>query len=311
MSTMQRAVLIRAYGGADAAEVAHIAKPEAGHGQVLVRVRAAGVNGIDWKVREGYMREAFPLPLPAVLGAELAGVVEAVGPGASRFRVGDRVMGAMGGLGAYAEFVAVDEANLGPTPDGLDDVHAAAMPVAAVAAWKSLHHAGPVRPGQRILIHGAAGGLGGYAVQFAKQAAAEVFATAATAHLDYLRSLGADHVIDYQSQRFEDIVQDVDLVLDYVGGAVLDRSWQVLAQNGVIVGTTSPDILARAPPGRRGLWFMNKPDVALLEKLAADVASGTLKSKVSEVVGFADIPLAIERNRTAPRTGKTVADFSR
>jgi NADPH:quinone reductase-like Zn-dependent oxidoreductase len=185
------------------------------------------------------------------------------------------------------------------------------MPVAAVAAWNSLHHAGPLHPGQRVLIHGAAGGLGGYAVQYAKQAAAEVFATAATAHLDYVRSLGADHVIDYQSQRFEDIAQDIDLVLDYVGGAVLDRSWQVLAQNGAIVGTTSPDILARTPTGRRGLWFMNKPDVVLLAKLAADVASGSLKSKVSEVVGFADIPLAIERNRTASRTGKVVADFSR
>ncbi len=311
MSTTQRAVLIRAYGGADAAEVALVAKPEAGPGQVLVRVRAAGVNGIDWKVREGHMRQVFPLPLPAGLGAELAGVVDAVGPGASRLRVGDRVMGAMAGLGAYAEFMAVDEAKLARTPDGLDDIHAAAMPVAAVAAWKSLHQAGPLRPGQRILIHGAAGGLGGYAVQFAKMAATEVFATAATAHLDYVRSLGADHVIDYQSQRFEDIAHDIDLVLDYVGGAVLDRSWQVLAQDGVIVGTTSPDILARRPKGRRGLFFMNKPDVDLLEKLAADVASGTLKSEVSEVVGFADIPLAIERNRTDPRTGKVVADFSR
>jgi NADPH:quinone reductase-like Zn-dependent oxidoreductase len=185
------------------------------------------------------------------------------------------------------------------------------MPVAAVAAWKSLHHAGPVRPRQRILIHGAAGGLGGYAVQYAKRAGAEVFATAATAHLDYVRSLGADHVIDYQSQRFEDVARDIDLVLDYVGGEVLDRSWQVLAPDGVIVGTTSPDILARTPSGRRGLWFMNKPDVELLEKLAADVASGTLMSKVGEVIGFADIPLAIERNRTATRAGKVVADFSR
>jgi NADPH:quinone reductase-like Zn-dependent oxidoreductase len=311
MSTYQRAVLIRAYGGADAVEVAEVAKPEAGQGQVLVRVRAAGVNGIDWKVREGYVRDAFPLQLPAVLGAELAGVVVAVGPGADRFHVGDRVMGAMGGLGAYAEFVTINEADLARTPDGLDDVHAAAMPVAAVAAWKSLHHAGPLRPGQRILIHGAAGGLGGYAVQFAKRAAAEVVATAATAHLDYVRSLGADHVIDYQSQRFEDVVRNVDLVLDYVGGEVLDRSWQVLAQDGVIVGTTSPDILARTPPGRRGLWFMNKPDVAVLETLAAEVASGTLMSMVSEVIGFADIPLAIERNRTASRAGKVVADFSR
>jgi len=309
MTTTQRAVLIRAYGGA--AEVAEITRPLAGQGQVLVRVRAAGVNGIDWKVRDGLVRQAFPLQLPAVLGIELAGVVEAVGPGASRFRVGDRVMGPLGGLGAYADFVAVDEANLVRTPHGLDDVHAAAIPVAGVAAWQSLHHAGPIGAGQRILIHGAAGGLGGYAVQYAKRVGAEVFATASAAHLDHVRSLGADHVIDYRAQRFESVAQDIDLVLDYVGGEMLDRSWQVLKKEGAIVGTSSPDILARTPPGRRGLWFMNKPDADLLERLAAEIAEGTLISKLGEVVGFADIPTAIERNRTESLIGKVVADFSR
>ena len=307
----QRAVLIRTYGGTAAAEVAETARPTAGQGQVLVRVRAAGVNGIDWKIREGFVRDAFPLQLPAVLGIELAGVVEALGSGASRFRVGDRVMGPLGGLGAYAEFVAVDEAKLVRTPQGLDDVHAAAVPVAAVAAWQSLHHAGPIAAGQRILIHGAAGGLGGYAVQYAKQAGAEVFATASTAHVEYVRSLGADHVIDYRTERFESVARDIDLVLDYVGGEVLDRSWQVLTKDGAIVGTSSPDILARTPPGRRGLWFMSKPDAALLERLAAEIAGGTLISKLDEVVGFGDIPAAIERNRTDPRIGKVVADFSR
>ena len=311
MTTTQRAVLIRAYGGAAAAEVAEIATPTAGQGQVLVRVRAAGVNGIDWKVREGFVRDAFPLQLPAVLGIELAGVVEAVGPGASRFRVGDHVMGPLGGLGAYAEFVAVDEAKLVRTPQGLDDVHAAAIPVAAAAAWQSLHHAGPIAAGQRILIHGAAGGLGGYAVQYAKRAGAVVFATASTAHVEYVRSLGADHVIDYRTERFESVASDIDLVLDYVGGEVLDRSWQVLTKGGADVSTASPDILERTPHGRRGLWFTNKPDAALLERLAAEIAQGTLKSLVSEVVGFDDIPAAIERNRTAPRIGKVVADFSR
>ena len=311
MTTPQRAVLIRAYGGVDAAEIAVIERPAAGPGQVLVRVRAAGVNGIDWKVREGFVREAFPLQLPAVLGIELAGVVEALGPGASRFRVGDRVMGPLGGLGAYADFVAVDEAKLVRTPQGLDDVHAAAVPVAAVAAWQSLHHAGPIAAGQRILIHGAAGGLGGYAVQYAKRAGAKVFATASTAHVEYVRSLGADHVIDYRTERFESVAKDIDLVLDYVGGEVLDRSWQVLTKNGAIVGTSSPDILARTPAGRRGLWFINQPDAALLERLAAEIAQGKLISKFGEVVGFDDIPAAIERNRTDARIGKVVADFSR
>ncbi|ROL65908.1 alcohol dehydrogenase [Pseudomonas chlororaphis] len=311
MSTLQRAIWVLAYGDANAATVAEIEKQEPRPGQVLVRVRAAGVNGIDWKVREGHVRHAFPLPLPIVLGAEMAGVVDAVGPGTSRFRVGDRVMGAVGGLGAYADFLTVSEQSLSLTPDNLDDVHAAAVPVAAVAAWKSLHHAGPVHPGQRILIHGAAGGLGAYAVQYAKRAAAEVFATAGTADLGYVRSLGADHVIDYQSQRFEDVVQDIDLVLDYVGGEVLDRSWQVLSEDGVIVGTSSPDILARTPANRRGLWFMNQPDPELLAALAKEIANGTLRSRIGEVVGFADIPRAIERNRTVSGTGKVVADFAR
>jgi len=207
--------------------------------------------------------------------------------------------------------VTVDEGSLVSTPQGLEDVHAAGIPVAAVAAWQSLHQAGPITAGQRILIHGAAGGLGGYAVQYAKRAGAEVFATASTAHIDYVRSLGADHVIDYRTQRFESVARDIDLVLDYVGGDVLDRSWQVLTKDGAIVGTASPDILARTPSGRRGLWFVNKPDAALLERLAAQIAQGTLISKLGEVVSFDDIPAAIERNRTGPRIGKVVADFSR
>ncbi len=311
MTTTQRAVLVRAYGGASAAEVAEIAKPSARDGQVLVRVRAAGVNGIDWKFREGLVQKAFPVQLPAVLGIELAGTVEAVGPGASRFQVGDRVMGPLGRLGAYADFVAVAEVNLALIPEGLDDVQAAGIPVAAVAGWQSLHQAGPIAAGQRILIHGAAGGLGGYAVQYAKQAGAEVFATASVAHLDYVRSLGADHAIDYRSQRFEGVAQGIDLVLDYVGGEVLDRLWEVLTQDGAIVSAAAPDILARKPAGRRGLWFVNKADTTLLARLAAEIAQGSLVSKLSEVVGFNDIPSAIERNRTGPRIGKVVADFAR
>lgn len=311
MTDTQRAVLVRAYGGASAAEIGEIAKPVAGEGQVLVRVRAAGVNGIDWKFRQGLVQKTFPVQLPAVLGIELAGTVEAIGPGTSRFQLGDRVMGPLGRLGAYAEFVAVAEANLVHTPAALSDVQAAGIPVAAVAGWLSLHQAGPIIAGQRILIHGAAGGLGGYAVQYAKQAGAEVFATASAASLDYVRSLGADHVIDYRSQRFESVAQRIDLVLDYVGGDVVDRSWAVLAEGGAIVSAATPDIVARTPEGRRGLWFVTKADAALLARLAAEITDGTLISTVNDVVGFNDLPGAIERSRTGPRLGKVVADFTR
>jgi NADPH:quinone reductase-like Zn-dependent oxidoreductase len=305
-----RALTLQTYGGPDAVRLSRVAAPTAGPGQVLVSVRAAGINGLDWKLREGFVRDAFPIALPTVLGLELAGVVEAVGAGVTRFKAGDRVMGPLGGLGAYADLVAANADNLARTPDALDDLTAAAMPVAALAAWQSLHLAGPVRPGQRVLVHGAAGGLGAFAVQLAKRLGAFVAATTAGRDVAFVRSLGADQVIDFQTQRFETQLQDIDLVLDYVGGEVLERSWQVLSATGVVVGTSSPDILARTPAGRRGLWFVMQPDAAQLARLANDVARGELQARVGEVVPFADLPQAIERNRAGAGRGKAVVDFT-
>jgi NADPH:quinone reductase-like Zn-dependent oxidoreductase len=306
-----RSLQLMQYGGPDTVRIADLPAPVAGPAQVLVRVHAAGVNALDWKVREGYVKDAFPLPLPAVLGIELAGVVEQVGSDVSLFKVGDRVMGPLGGLGAYADLVAVDADKLAVLPEGLSMVQAAALPVAAVSAWQSLHLAGPVKAGQRILIHGAAGAVGGFAVQFAHQAGAHVSATALGSHADYVHGLGADHVIDYQTSQFESLVKNVDLVLDYVGGDTLERSWSVLAEDGVIVSTASPAILASTPAGRRGLWFMNQPDAARLADIARQVAAGRLQSQVAAVVPFEDLPAAIERSRTLPQMGKTVVDFLR
>jgi NADPH:quinone reductase-like Zn-dependent oxidoreductase len=305
-----RALQLAAYGGPETIRTSSVDAPAPEAGQVLVRVHAAGVNGLDWKVREGYVRDVFPLQLPTTLGIELAGVVEAVGPGVMRLRQGDRVMGSLGRLGAYADLVAVDEANLSLVPQSLGFVEAAALPVASVAAWQSLNFAGPIHAGQRVLIHGAAGGLGGFAVQFAHQTGAEVFATALGDHAEYVRGLGADHVIAYDREQFEDRASDIDLVLDYVGGEVLSRSWSVLTDDGVIVSTASPAIESNTPAGRRGLWFVNTPDAARLHAIAEDVAEGRLQSKVAAIVRFDDLPAAIERNRSQPQTGKVVVDFS-
>jgi len=301
-----RALVLTEYGGARALKLAAVAAPVPGPGQVVVRVHAAGLNALDWKLREGYVRQAFPLQLPAVLGIELAGVVAAAGADVTRLRVGDRVMGPLGGLGAYAELVAVKEANLALVPPSMSMTAAASLPLAAVAAWSSLHLAGPVHGGQRILIHGAAGGLGGFAVQYARQAGAVIYATARSSHVDYVRSLGADHVIAYDRQRFEDEVRDIDLVLDYAGGDVVARSWAVLAGHGAIVSAATPDIVASTPAGRRGLWFQNTPDTARLQAVADDVVHGRLQSKVAAVVRFDDLPAAIERQRTGSTLGKTV-----
>ena len=305
-----RALVLSQYGGADAVKVDKALAPTAQAGQVVVRVRAAGVNGIDWKVREGWVKDAFPLDLPVVLGIELAGIVEEVGPGVTALRKGDRVFGALGAVGAYADLVAVTAANLARVPDGLDFVQAAALPIASVAAWQSLNFAGPVTKGQRILIQGAAGGLGGFAVQFAHQAGADVFATALSSDVAYVKGLGADHVIAYDKEKFEDSAKKIDLVLDYVGGETLARSWSVLVDGGAIVSTASPAISGNTPAGYRGLWFMNKVDAERLQTIAQEVARGHLKSKVGAVVRVADLPAAIERNRTEPQLGKTVVDFT-
>ncbi len=305
-----RALVLTEYGGPEALKVSSVETPVAGTGQVLVRVHAAGINGLDWKLRQGYVRDAFPLQLPTVLGIELAGVVEAVGAGVTRLHKGDRVMGQLGGLGTYAELVAVNEANLSPVHDALNFVQAAALPLASVAAWQSLHFAGPIRSGQRILIQGAAGALGGFAVQYAHQAGAVVYATALGHHADYVRGLGADHVIAYDKEQFESVVSDIDLVLDYIGGEVLSRSWSVLAEDGAIVSTAAPAIQANTPVGRRGLWFMNTSDAARLQVIGEDVAHGRLQSKVGAVVRFDELPAAIERNRTQPQLGKTVVTLS-
>ena len=305
-----RALTLQTYGGVDATQLSVVPAPIAGPGQVLVGVRAAGVNGLDWKIREGFVREVFPLALPAVLGIELSGVVEAVGPGVTRFKAGDRVMGHIGSLGAYAELVAVNELNLARTPDSLDDITAAAMPVSSMAAWQSLDMGGPLGPGKRVLIHGAGGGVGAFAVQLAKKQGAFVAATASERDRAAVHALGADAVFEYETQRFEHMVDNVDLVLDYVGGDVLDRSWKVLSESGIVVGTTSPEILARTPAGRRGLWFVVKPDAQLLGRLASQVSQGELQARIGEVVSFADLPQAIERNRTRASHGKTVVDFA-
>ena len=301
-----RALVLNEYGGPHALTVSSIAPPAAGTGQVLVRVHAAGINGLDWKLREGYLQKAFPLQLPTVLGIELAGIVEAVGAGVTRLRKGDRVMGPVGGLGAYADLVAVNEVNFSTVPDAMNFVDAAALPIASVAAWKSLHFAGPIRAGQRILIQGAAGGLGSFAVQYAHQVGAVVYATTRSSHIDYVRGLGADHVIPHDQEQFENVVSDIDLVLDYAGGNVLSRSWAVLAGQGAIVSTASPDIVANTPVGRRGFWFQNTPDAARLQAIAEDVVHGRLQSRVGAVVRFDELPAAIEHYRTHSKSGKTV-----
>ena len=306
-----KAYRLHSYGGSEAIQMDDVPVPKPAPGQVLVAVGAAGVNALDWKIREGYVREVFPLPLPATLGVEFAGVVTESGEGASKFQVGDRVMGLLHGLGAYAQDVVVEEPLLARVPFSLSDVAAAALPISVLTAWQALHSAGQPRQGMTVLIHGAAGAVGGFAVQFARQLGATVIATASRRNSDYLFFLGANEVIDYHTEHFETRIKDVDLVLDFVGGETLDRSWSVLAPGGAIVSAAAPDIVAKTPPGARGFWLMTQPNPELLENMAEAVAVDRLRSTIAEVFGFAELPAAVERNRTGHAPGKIVVDFKR
>ncbi|MBX5164286.1 MULTISPECIES: NADP-dependent oxidoreductase [unclassified Rhizobium] len=306
-----RALRLQAYGGPESLTVDRVSSPEPGPGEVLVSVKAAAVNGIDWKIREGYLRERFKLTLPATLGIEMAGVVLRTGHGVTGVKAGDRVMAALGGVGAYADHLVIEAGKLVQTPEGLSDVQAAAIPVASMTAWHVIQAADLDLSGQRVLIQGAAGGVGGFAVQFAKSAGAFVYATASTTSLLHVEALGADEVIDYRHQTLEHLTGKIDFVVDLVGGKVLDPSWALLSSNGLLVSIAAPDVASRAPDGRRGVFLSNKPDTSRLAAIAQQVDAGTLQSTIAEVVGFDDLASAIERNRTGHAPGKIVADLTR
>lgn len=306
-----RALRLHAYGGPEALTVDWVAAPEPGPGQVLVSVKAAAVNGIDWKVREGYLRERFKLTLPATLGIEMAGVVLRTGPGVTNVKPGDRVLAALGGVGAYTDFLVIDAAKLVQTPEDLSDVEAAAIPVAAMTAWHIIQAADFDLTGRSVLIQGAAGGVGGFAVQFAKMAGAFVYGTASTTSLQHVEALGADEVIDYRNQTLGHLTGQIDFVVDTVGGKALDPCWPLLSPDGLLLSIAAPDVVSRAPDGRRSVFLSNKPDTARLASIARQVAAGTLRSTVAEIVGFDELPSAIESNRTGHPPGKIVADLTR
>ncbi|MGA2552885.1 MAG: zinc-binding dehydrogenase [Burkholderiaceae bacterium] len=301
-----RAVRIHAYGGLGTPRIDDVPRPTAGVGEVLIRVKAAGVNALDWKIRDGLLKDAFPLELPVTLGIEMAGEVVELGEGVHDFKLGDRVMGPMAQLGAYSDYVAVAAASLALVPASLDDIRAAALPVAGLTAWQALFRAGELERGQTVLIHGAAGGVGSVAVQLARMAGARVIATAQGVNAGYLSGLGADQVIDYRTSHFWEGLHDVDLVLDLVGGETLQRSWQVLARSGRIVSTAAPEILATTPPGLRGIWFQMEADAKRLGEMGAMLADGRLRMHVSEIADLSDIQEIIERNKTGHGPGKTV-----
>ncbi len=297
------------YGGPEVLKYEDAPRPKAGPGEVLIRVRAAGVNPVDWKIREGYLKQILGHPLPLILGWDLSGVVEGTGPGVTRLRVGDEVYSRpdISRDGAYAEYIAVKESEVALKPRSIDHTHAAAIPLAGLTAWQSLFDAAQLNSGQTVLIHAAAGGVGSFAVQLAKWKGARVIGTASKRNHDFLRTLGADETIDYTAARFEDVAHHVDVVLDTMAGDTQTRSWKVLKKGGILVSIlTPPSPEEAAAHGVRQAFVFVQPNASQLAEIAKLVDSGKLKAILETLLPLSEARRAQEISAGGHARGKIV-----
>jgi NADPH:quinone reductase-like Zn-dependent oxidoreductase len=305
--TMQ-AIQYAERGPSSVLKLVELPKPQPKPDQVLVKVFAAGVNTIDWEVRVYDMADFGPA-LPVVPGFDFAGEIVSVGSHVSAFKAGQQVyaMLPLDTSGAYAQYVTANASVVAPAPKSIDAVAAAAMPLVALTAWQALFEAGQLKAGQTVLIHGAAGGVGHMAVQLAKNAGARVIGTASAGNLAFLRSIGADVAIDYRSQKFEDVVNDVDLVLDTVGGDTLARSYQVLRRGGTVV--TLVGRIQRFKTwwyGVTGKSILVRPNAAQLVQIATLVDQGKLKPQIDTVYELRDAARANDKSESRHLQGRLV-----
>jgi NADPH:quinone reductase-like Zn-dependent oxidoreductase len=302
-----KAVRIHSFGGPEVLRLEDVPKPRPANDEVLIKVRAAGVNPIDYKLRSGEFKPVG-MQMPMTLGRDVSGTVEDVGSNVAGVSVGDDVIAMLDSEhGGYAEYTTAKANGIAAKPGSLDHLHAAAVPLAATTAWQGLFDHGKLKAGERVLIHGAAGGVGHFAVQFAKDRGAYVIATARAEDRDVLRRLGADEIIDYRSERFEDQVREIDLVFDLVAGETQQRSWKVLKDGGRIVSTLQPP--SRDEAARRhakGEAFMVEPNRDELAQISRLIENGKVSVLVQEVLPLTDVVRAHERLEHEHVRGKVV-----
>ncbi len=304
-----KAIRIHQYGNGEALKLDEVAIPKPGKDEVQIRVKAAGVNPVDWKIRKGYLNDFLHHEFPLTLGWDVAGVVEEVGSDVSLFRPGDEVFGytSLARNGHYAELGLAKEDEIARKPEQLDFVQAASLPVAALTAWQALFDAADLREGQKVLIHAAAGGVGCMAVQLARWKGALVYGTASPPNADFLMELGVEKVIDYRSQRFESMVSDLDVVLDGVGGETQDRSWPLLRPGGILVAITNPISENLADKHRvRGVNVTVQPSRIQLEEISRLADEERLRPIVNTTFPLDQAFQAHELSQTQHVRGKIV-----
>lgn len=308
MATM-KAVRIHTHGGPETLVYDDAPRPTPLTGEVLIRVRAASVNPVDWKIRDGYGQDIFNHQMPLILGWDVAGTIEATGPEVDKFQPGDPVYGytSLFRDGAYAEFMVAKQEEIAMKPASLDFVQAAAVPVGALTAWQALFDTAGLEAGQKVLIHAAAGGVGSMGVQLAKAKGAYVIGTASARNAEFLRELGVDEVIDYQTTPFETVVSDLDVVFDTIGGETQERSLGVLKKGGFLVSIVGlPPEEKASQYGVRSAMLSVRPNADQLREITELIDSGKIKPYVETVLPLSEARQAHEMSQSGRTRGKIV-----
>jgi NADPH:quinone reductase-like Zn-dependent oxidoreductase len=304
----RRVIRIAEFGGPEVLRLENVPIPTPGEGELLVKVAAAGVNPVDYKIRAGKYPAVKQDKLPYVPGRDVAGTVVERGASTSGFSEGDSLF-AMPGIerGGYAEYSVVKVTEAATKPASLDFIQAGGVPLAALTAWQGLFKHGNLREGQRVLIHGGSGGVGHFAIQFAKARGAYVATTASSGQLDFVRRLGADEAIDYKAQRFEDVVKQIDLIFDLVGGETQERSWAVLKPGGILVSTlTEPSKVQAARHGANGMRYTVTESGADLAAIGGLIDAGKVRPVITRTYQLKDAAAAQQYLEHEHPPGKVV-----
>ena len=304
-----KAIRIHEFGGPEVLKYEDVQQPIPGADEVLIKVHASGVNPIDWKIRAGHAQGKFPISFPLIIGWDVSGEIEEVGSEVLNFRIGDEVYSRPDPRrdGTYAEYVVVKADQVNLKPKSIDHDKAAAVPLAGLTAWQGLFTHGQLENGQKILIHAASGGVGTYAVQFAKWKGAYVIGTASEDNIDFLYDLGADEAIDYKNEKFDKEIEDIDLVLDLVGGDTQRRSLQVIKKGGKIITTVKPENQDEAKSKNIHIeGFMAQSLPGDLQQIADLIDSGKVKPVISEIIPLEQAAEAHKKSEKGHARGKIV-----
>jgi len=306
-----KAIRMHEFGGPEVLKQEDAPKPKPQDDEVLIKVYASGVNPVDWKIREGQRKEKFPVHFPLIPGWDVSGIVEEAGSKVKNLKQGDEVYSRPDPTkdGTYAEYVTVKANQVNLKPKSINHVKAAAVPLAGLTAWQGLFEHGQLQPGQKVLIHAASGGVGSFALQFAKWKGAYVIGTTSEKNIDFVKQLGADEVIDYKKENITDRLKDIDLVFDTIGGDTQKESLQVIKKGGRLITTLKPEFLEEAK--ERGIHLEGYTAQSYpedLKQIADLIDAGKVRPVIAEVFPLANAAEAQEKSKQGHTTGKIVLE---